>query len=249
MRCVEIVFSPTGGTKKVIDILAKEIGYDIEEIDLSENRNDFATRYINPNDFVLIAMPSFSGRAPQVAIDRLLEINGNGARCCIIAVYGNRAYEDTLIEMSDAAKKVHFKVVGAISAVAEHSIFHQFASERPDEIDEKNLKEIAKEIISLKDEVTFVPGNRPYKKIGKSNIIIPKPNKFCSKCGKCVSSCPVGAIDANTFLADSDKCISCMRCVSICPREARNVNELLTKVVAVAIKKECSKRKEVELYK
>ena len=54
-------------------------------------------------------------------------------------MYGNRAYEDTLVEMEDAAKECGFNVIAAISAIAEHSIMHQYATNRPDKEDEKQL--------------------------------------------------------------------------------------------------------------
>ena len=35
MKTVEIVFSPTGGTQKVVDIIANKWGYEIIKIDLN----------------------------------------------------------------------------------------------------------------------------------------------------------------------------------------------------------------------
>ena len=49
-------------------------------------------------------MPAFGGAAPQLALDRLSRIRGNGALCVIAAVYGNRAYEDTLVLLEDYAQ-------------------------------------------------------------------------------------------------------------------------------------------------
>ena len=91
-------------------------------------------------------MPSFGGRAPAVAIERLKQISGNGAKCTLVCVYGNRAYEDTLVEMEDAANHCGFQVVAAIAAVAEHSILSQYASNRPDASDEKQLVNFADQI-------------------------------------------------------------------------------------------------------
>ena len=94
-------------------------------IDLCDLKMEFQKVDIDKNDMVIIAMPSYGGRAPAVAISRLKEIKGNEAKCIIICVYGNRAYEDTLVEMEDAAKECGFRVIAAISAIAEHSIMHQ----------------------------------------------------------------------------------------------------------------------------
>lgn len=117
-------------------------------------------------DLVLVAMPSFCGRAPAVAIERFRQIRGNGAKCTIVCVYGNRAYEDTLVEMEDAAKEAGFQVIAAVAAVAEHSIMPQYAANRPDAADEKQLAGFAAKIASRDVNVVSIPGNRPCKKSG-----------------------------------------------------------------------------------
>ena len=105
MNIIEIVFSPTGGTEKVARQISGQWGKTAVKIDLSDTKTDFSKCVINEEDQVLIAMPSFGGRAPAVAMERLKQIAGNGARCTIVCVYGNRAYEDTLVEMEAAAKE------------------------------------------------------------------------------------------------------------------------------------------------
>ena len=109
MKTVEIIFSPTGGTEKVARILTSRWELDTVTIDLSDAKADFSQCVIEKEDRVLIAMPSFGGRAPAVAIQRLMQIAGNGAKCTLVCVYGNRAYEDTLVEMEDAAKECGFR--------------------------------------------------------------------------------------------------------------------------------------------
>ena len=196
---------------------------------------------------MLVAMPSFGGRAPAAAIERLRKIAGNGGKCTLVCVYGNRAYEDTLAEMEDAAKECGFRVVAAVAAVAQHSILPQYAAGRPDASDKKQLEQFAEQIAGKTEAVVSIPGNRPYKKAGGAGLV-PKVGKSCTKCGLCAESCPVQAIDAGRFKADSKKCISCMRCVKQCPEKARKVNGAMVSIAAMAIKKACSVRKENELY-
>ena len=141
MNTVEIIFSPTGGTEKVAHIISRQWSESTTKIDLSDFKTDFSGCAIGKEDRVLIAMPSFGGRAPAVAIERLKKIAGNGAKCTLVCVYGNRAYEDTLAEMEDAAKACGFHVVAAVAAVAQHSIIPQYAANRPDASDEKQLAE------------------------------------------------------------------------------------------------------------
>ncbi len=247
MRTIEIVFSPTGGTEKVADIIGRKWSDNIAKVDLCDFRTDFSKCEINKEDMVLIAMPSFGGRAPAIAIERLKQIAGNGARCTLLCVYGNRAYEDTLAEMEDTAKMCGFRVIAAVSAVAEHSIISKYASGRPDASDEKQLVSFADKISNKDGDVAFIPGNRPYKKSGGVPLI-PKPGKECVKCGLCAEKCPVNAIEPVGFTADSGKCISCMRCVKQCPYQARKVNGAMVSAAALAIKKACSERKENELF-
>lgn len=248
MKTYKIIFSPTGGTKKVANAITSNWA-DTETIDISENNKDYKIS-LEEDSLALIAMPSFGGLAPQLALDRLSKINANGCKCAIVAVYGNRAYDDTLIQMMDYSEKAGFQVIAAISAVAEHSIIRKFASERPNSIDCNQLADFGNKIMekatNSSDSIT-VPGNRPYKKAGSA--MVPKASSACTKCGACAKVCPAGAINpSNPHNVDKSKCIGCMRCAFVCPSKARSINPIMAKVAALALKKACSISKENELF-
>lgn len=248
----EITFSPTGGTKKVANFLANELSLDITAIDLSNVNENFYKYSLTNEDIAIIAVPSYSGRVPSVTIERILKIQGNGAKAIIVCVYGNRAYEDTLVELQDVVQQAGFSVISAIAAIAEHSIAHRYATNRPDMNDYRILKEFAGKISDKLKKNDFstptIPGNRPYRKAGNAGIV-PKATKACTKCNLCASKCPVGAIDKNNPTKVNKKvCISCMRCVTVCPHHARKVNGLLLAIVNMMLKKACTERKECELY-
>lgn len=253
MRFVKVVFSPTGGTERVAEIMASEWSGSVETVDLCDGIVDFAKCGFEPEDVVLIALPSYGGRVPGLAVERLKQIKGNSARCALVCVYGNRAYEDTLVEMKDIAEACGFIVMAAVSAVAEHSIMHQFATGRPDEKDEQELKGYAKTILEKVGTKTAevgleIPGNRPYKKAGGAGMV-PKAAKECVNCGLCAKQCPAGAIDLKDVKkADGGKCISCMRCVVKCPHGARKVNGGMVAAASLVMKKVCSVRKDCELF-
>lgn len=249
VKIYEIVFSPTGGTQKAADIIAKGLGAEIEVIDLSDK--NFSGCSLENGNAAVISMPSFGGRAPKTAVDRLKMIKASGVKAVAVAVYGNRAQEDTLIEIADAAEECGFDVIAGISAIAEHSIAHQYASGRPDAKDNEELTNFAKRItekmIGSDESKPNIPGKRPYKNAGAG--LVPKASSDCVKCGICAAKCPVGAIHkSDPKKTDKNVCINCMRCVSVCPHNARAVSGMMAKMVEAALKKACSDRKRNELY-
>lgn len=252
MKLYNIVFSPTGGTKKVSALLTDALDGEVALVDLTDSKQDFHTVSLTQEDVAVISVPSYGGRVPAVAVKRLCMVHGNGARAVLVCVYGNRAYEDTLVELEDAAKQAGFQVIAAVAAIAEHSIARQFAAGRPDAQDAQQLYEFARQIqakLSAGDSTEpAVPGNRPYKKAGGAGMV-PKPTKACTKCGVCAAECPVQAIDKeNPKKVDEKACISCMRCISVCPHSARKVNPVMLSAASLMLKKVCSERKDCELF-
>ena len=253
MKIIPIVFSPTGGTKRVTDALLSQWEGTFEEVDLTNAKSDFSAFDFSKDDVAVIAVPSYSGRIPALAADRIKELHGNQTRCVIVGVYGNRAYEDTLIELNDLAEQSGFCVIAAVAAIAQHSIMHQYAAGRPDEQDKDELYGFAEKILDKIKNADCtsglqIPGNRPYKKAGEIGLV-PKADNRCTGCGLCAENCPAEAISLdNLKTADSSKCISCMRCVEECPASARKVNGAMVSAAALAIKKACSERKRNELF-
>lgn len=252
MKFAQIVFSPTGGTQKAADIMTEIWGQEVETVDLTDANQDFSQYAYQNDDLVLIAIPSYGGRVPALAVERLAKIHGNGARCVLVCVYGNRAYEDTLVEMQDCAKRCGFCPIAAIAAIAEHSILHQYASGRPDMEDRRILEDYSRKILQKfragDDGIPALPGNRPYKKAGGAGMV-PHATNACVDCGLCAKQCPAQAIHPeNIRTADGKACISCMRCVVHCPHSARKINGAMAAAAGLALKKACSVRKECELY-
>lgn len=254
MNVSQIVFSPTGGTKQVTDIITKAWETLVNEIDLTKAETDYDALSLQKEDTAVIAVPSYGGRVPALAAQRISKICGNQAQCIIVCVYGNRAYEDTLTELKDIAEKSGFRVIAAVAAIAEHSIMHQYAAGRPDTKDTQELQAFAKKILekinsnAAEASILQIPGNHPYRKAGGAGLV-PKAGNKCTACGLCAENCPAQAISRENLKAtDSKKCISCMRCVVKCPQSARKVNGAMVSAAALAMKKACSIRKENELY-
>ena len=187
MAVYTIVFSPTGGTKKAADLFAEAFCKDYVTIDLTERGRDFSKDSFVQEDICIVAVPSYGGRVPDAAVSRLRQMKGNGAGAILMVVYGNRDYDDTLVELQDTLTDAGFSCVAAVAAIAEHSIMRQFATGRPDAQDAQELSDFAGLIRRKMEEGTgsgqvVLPGNHPYKSYGGVPMK-PQAGKSCTRCG------------------------------------------------------------------
>lgn len=246
-----VYFSATNTTKKVVRTVAGQFTGKISEYNITQTSVDKDV-VMDKGNLLIVGMPVYAGRIPASSLESLNRFKGNGTPAIIICVYGNRDYDDALLELKDIVENNGFKAVSAGAFVAQHSIFPKVGEDRPDKQDIEKIKEFANKTVRLLDSVInintlsdfTIKGNKPYKVPGKIPLQ-PKGNKKCNQCGTCVKQCPVHAIPTdNPRRTDKDKCISCGRCIFVCNQDARHYGGLLYKIAGKKFVKANLARKE-----
>ncbi|MCI1664831.1 MAG: 4Fe-4S binding protein [Atopobiaceae bacterium] len=254
--------SPSGTTRAVARALSSDLGACASrtlEWDEHDLLRDSPTQEVEVSADVvaLFAVPVFAGRVPAPAMDALRRFRSDGAAAVAVVVYGNRAYDDALIELADVLAEQGFHVVAAAAFVAQHSIFPAVAHGRPDEADLAAVEAFAHAAAPLAGLVdgtpmakgtAEVPGGRPYQD-PKAVPLSPVASSGCISCGACASICPVGAIPMDEpWKTDADACIACTACIAVCPKGVRGFAGLPYKAAAVGFAKLNSGRKEPETF-
>lgn len=257
-----IYFSPTRTTRKIIESVAQGVRIArVEHLDLTPPEamtREFAGMH---DALAIIGSPVYGGRLPTEMVSRFRRLRGNGTPAVIVAVYGNRAYEDALLELRDLALEAGFKPVAAGAFIGEHSFSGNatpIAFGRPDGEDLMEAAKFGKLIHEKMSNLRAldgmlplqVPGNFPYKELRMLSDIAPVVHEaVCSKCGRCATVCPTAAITMGDAAAtDGSLCIKCCACVKFCSAGARTMDDPRIRQVAEQLATNCGKRKEPEAY-
>ena len=86
MRFYNIFFSPTGGTERVADIVAKGTKLDAEEINLIKEPDKLMKVKFEKKDLCLVVVPSYGGRIPSVVTDMFRKVKADGTKAILVAV-------------------------------------------------------------------------------------------------------------------------------------------------------------------
>jgi ferredoxin len=252
-------FSPTKTTKRTLEGIVKGIQvesvsyYDITTQSFEKSRVKFS-RY----SLAVIGVPVYGGRVPDVAVKRLKNIRGDNTPAVIVVVYGNRDYDDALIELRDLVWQQGFNPIAGAAFIGEHSFSTEdspIAQGRPDENDLKVARELGEKVQKLIDKKSFnktieFPGKYPYKEKGNMPDIAPLTNESaCEPCEICKSVCPTDAIKIDgVAIADPSTCILCCACIKECPNNARYINDPGLNKMRTWLKVNCSDYKQPETF-
>jgi len=256
-----VFFSPTGTTRTAVQAVCQGTGKDSGlEIDLKEPVG--GQLFFAVDDPVVIGMPVYAGRLPKIAVERFASIRGSETPAVAVVVYGNRAYDDALLELCNLCTAQGFKVTGAAAFIGEHSFSSPdfpIAANRPDENDIRLAEQFGqqvKELLIQTDAINSftlpeIPGHYPYKpEMNPVGAAASTDPARCTGCGQCAAHCPAGAIHIQNGTATTDPslCIWCPACVQACPTSARTITLPKIHEIAERLYNTCQTRKEPEWF-
>lgn len=253
MKIHTFSFSPTGTSSRVLNtvssVLAEMPGAEIRFTDLTHKA--VAPSLLDQSDIAIVAAPVYGGKIAPILKQRLESLRGDGTRCILIAVYGNRAFEKAPVDLADFMTGHGFIVSGVAAFIGEHSYSTAqtpIAQGRPDDADIELARQFGREIASrimsgtLRQVDASELPEQPSPETSLLNfrnfvmdyqrrqtesprIFLPEVDtSLCDDCGTCADVCPTEAITiADLHNADPAKCIKCCACVKACPQNARTL--------------------------
>lgn len=266
-RLNAMYFSPTGTTKGVIDeifhTIIKESQFEKgKTVDFTPLKERERGQYFNEEDVVLIGLPVYAGRVPNILLKYLNSIKGKDTLAVPLVLYGNRDYDDALIELNDILVNNGFKVIGAGSFIGEHSFSRTLAKDRPDKLDLNIAREFGKSIseklIAGKYNEINIKGSRPYRpyyipKDEEGNPVdirkvTPKTDENCIDCKICAEVCPMASIDYDHVDRLIGICIKCGACIKACPTSSKYFDDIDFLRHKHELEDELKVRKEPEIF-
>lgn len=238
-----VYFSPTGTTKKIVTVIAGCISMELklprEDYDFTppDVRKEGVT--FGAGEIVVFGIPTYAGRIPNVLLKYLATVKADGALAVPVALYGNRNFDDSLIELRNLLEENGFHTVAGAAFIGEHSFSKVLAKDRPDVKDMMIAGSFGKKTAEKIKGITDVSALSPVEVKGETPIrtyyqprdrkgnpidirkVLPKTKPNCINCGICADVCPMGSISRDNVAEFTGICIKCGACIKQCPVEAK----------------------------
>lgn len=239
-----VYFSGTGTTEKTVRRIAAGTA---QALDAELAVYDFTTPAarqrelrFGAEELVVLGVPVYAGRVPNVLLPYLTkQLHGGGALAVPVVLFGNRNFDDGLIELRNILTEDGFMPVAGGAFVGEHAFSRTLGAGRPNGDDLAEMDAFARraaekvtaltaapaEPVAVRGETPIRPYYTPRDRHGNPiNILKVKPKTDmdrCGGCGLCAARCPMGSIDLADVSQVTGICIKCCACVKGCPAEAK----------------------------
>ena len=238
-----VYLSATGTTRTIVNTMARRLAelFDlpVKPFDVTLPSDRRSPLRFSPGDLVLLGVPVYAGRVPNLLLPYIASLRGGGAMGVPLVLYGNRSFDDALIELRNTMEEGGFHTVAAGAFIGEHSFSRTLAGGRPDSGDLAITRDFADRIYhklkASSDPESLlpfsVPGNDPvgpyFRPLGPEGGPIdirkvrPLTRETCTDCLWCADHCPMGAITHEDARLIPGICIKCNACVKGCPTESK----------------------------
>ena len=239
-----VYFSGTGTTEKTVRRIAAGMA---QALDAELAVYDFTTPAarqrelrFGAEELAVLGVPVYAGRVPNVLLPYLTKLlHGGGALAVPVVLFGNRNFDDGLIELRNILTEDGFMPVAGGAFVGEHAFSRTLGAGRPNGDDLAEMDAFARraaekvtaltaapaEPVAVRGETPVRPYYTPRDRHGNPiNILKVKPKTDmdrCGGCGLCAARCPMGSIDPADVSQVTGICIKCCACVKGCPAEAK----------------------------
>ena len=251
-----IYFSPTGTTKTIVTRVAEGLAAQ-ETVHHDMTKPGSSRDTLLHSGIAVIGLPVYAGRVPETCLQRLSTFQAEKIPTVLVALYGNRAYEDALVELRDLVSDQGFQVIAAGAFIGEHSyatVEYPVALGRPDSSDQALAAQFGRRVAEKAAQGQWEPpqiaGDIPYRERVQFGGIAPDTNPdLCTLCGACAAACPVDIIRVGSKVeTDAARCIMCCACVKQCSPQARIFDDPFIVERRALLARNCSVPRQPEFF-
>ena len=159
-----VYFSGTGTTRRTVERIAGDIaarlGLPEQSVDFSRPALRQETLRFSDTDLVVFGTPVYAGRVPNVLLPFLQErVVGGGALAVPVVLFGNRNYDDALMELRNILITDGLHPIAAGAFVGEHSFSRVLGQGRPNSEDTAQMDRFAARTAELVSGLESAPQN------------------------------------------------------------------------------------------